>query len=226
MSLPFTRDQFLQVFRSYNDAIGLAPLILLALAVGAIALSYSTRTWRHRIIAGLLAVLWFWSGVVYHWGFFAAINPAARPFGALFVAQGVVLVVMGVFRGRWQFDARHSPTAGLGLLMIVYAIAIYPLLGWAAGHGYPNGPSFGAPCPITIMSLGMTLWIVGPMPVLALAIPVVWSVIGTSAAFGLGIYEDLGLAVSALIIVITIVRQRSLARRQVTTGFQPTTGRT
>ena len=101
MSLPFTREQFLEVFRSYNAAIGFAPLVLLALAVAVLFLSYSQRAWRHRVISALLALLWLWSGMVYHWGFFSDINPAAKLFGALFVAQAVLLIILGVIRGEW-----------------------------------------------------------------------------------------------------------------------------
>lgn len=210
MSLPFTREQFLEVFRSYNDAIGIAPALLLVLAVTIVALAHSKRAWRHRAITGLLAVLWLWSGVVYHWGFFEPINPAARLFGALFVAQAVLLIVRGVIRGQWEFDPRHATAARLGWLLIVYALVIYPLLGVSFGHGYPNGPTFGAPCPTTIFFLGTTLWIIGST-LLPVIIPVMWSVIGTSAALSLGIHEDYALALSAVLVLVTLVRRRMAA---------------
>ena len=208
MSLPFSRDQFIEVFRSYNNAIGVAPILLLAVAVAVVVLAYSTRTGRHRMIAGLLALLWLWSGVVYHWGFFAAINPLARLFGALFVAQAVLLVFTGVIQGRLQFDPRHTAASRIGWLLIVYALAVYPLLGRMFGHGYPGGPTFGAPCPTTIFFLGTTLWIVGSPP-LPVAIPVIWSLIGTSAAVSLGMREDIGLAVGSVIVLIVLMRQRA-----------------
>ena len=213
MSLPFTRDQFLEVFRSYNEAIGLAPLLLMAVAGTAVALAYSERFWRHRIIAALLAVLWLWSGLVYHFQFFSAINSGARLFGALFVVQAVVLVVFGTVQGRWQFEPRRAPTAVLGWVLIIYALAAYPLLGWLLGHGYPTGPSFGAPCPLTVFFLGIMLWSRGGVPIAAVTIPVLWSVVGTSAAVTLGIYEDFALAVSAVIVLATIVRGRVAAQR-------------
>ena len=209
--LPFTRDQFLGVFRAYNGAIGIARIILLGIAVVTVMLAYSDRAWRHRVIAALLAVLWLWSGVVYHWAFFSAINPAARLFGGLFIVQAAVLVVFGVVRGRWTFDPRRAPGAGLGWLLVVYALAVYPLLGWMFGHGYPNGPSFGAPCPVTIFFLGTTLWIAGGVPIGAVAIPALWALVGTGAAVGLGIYEDFALGASALLVAIMMVRTRRAA---------------
>lgn len=213
MSLPFTRDEFIAVFRSYNDAIGIAPLLLLALAVAVMALAYSRRPWRHRVIAGLLAMLWLWSGVVYHWGFFADINPAARLFGVIFVAQAALLVLFGVVRGQWTFDPQTQSTAAVGWLLIAYALVVYPTLGWLLGHGYPNGPSFGAPCPTTIFFLGTMLWVARGVPIVAVVIPVAWALVGSSAAITLGIQEDLALGLSAVVIVTAIVRQRVAARR-------------
>jgi hypothetical protein len=150
---------------------------------------------------------------VYEWGFVATINPAARLFGALFVAQAAVLFVFGVVQGRWQFDPRRAPAAGIGWVLIVYALAVYPLLGGAFGHGYPAGPSFGAPCPVTIFFLGTTLWIVGGVPVAAAIVPVLWSLVGTTPAAGLGIHEDFALGASAVIVLAMIVRKRMAARR-------------
>jgi Family of unknown function (DUF6064) len=40
------------------------------------------------------------------------------------------------------------------------------------------------------------------------AIPLTWSVIGTSAAFSLGIVEDVGLGIAGLIAIIALVRAR------------------
>jgi hypothetical protein len=211
MSLPFTRAQFLEVFRTYHDAIGPAPVLLLTMAVSIVALAYSARSWRHRAISGLLAGLWLWTGVVYHWGFFSAINPAARLFGAFFVVQATLLVVFGVIRTQWHFDPRQAPNARAGWLLIVYALVIYPLLGVAFGHGYPNGPSFGAPCPVTIFFLGTTLWMLGST-LLPVIIPVIWAVIGTSAAVSLGIPEDFGLGLSAVLVLLTLIRRSTMAK--------------
>ena len=219
VDLPFTTQQFLEVFRAYNDAIGVAPLLLALLAFVIVGLAHSTHSWRHRAIAVLLAALWGWSGIVYHWGFFATVNPAARVFGALFVVQAVVLIVMGTVLRQWEFDPGRSNPSIIGWLLVMFALFGYPMLGWVLGHGYPAGPSFGAPCPTTIFFLGMTAWISRGRLAVAAAIPIVWAAIGTSAAFSLGIYEDLALGVSALAVVATRAARRSPATERGTPSF-------
>jgi hypothetical protein len=210
MQPPFTVEQFLDAFRDYNDAVGPAPVLLMGLAIALIYLAFSRSSWRHRGITTGLAVLWVWSGAVYHWEFFSRINPAARLFGALFLLQAAVLLTCAA-RDRLRFAPRGSGTSLLGWAVMAYALVLYPLLGMAAGHGYPEGPFFGAPCPITIFSLGMLLWASETLPVAAITIPVIWALLATSAAVQLGIPEDFGLAVAALLVVGSLLRRR-LAR--------------
>lgn len=76
---------------------------------------------------------------------------------------------------------------------------IYPLLGWIAGHGWPRAPLLGvAPCPTTIFTLGILLLAAGRVPVHVLVIPVLWSLVGGSAAWLLGVTEALALPVAGL----------------------------
>lgn len=36
-----------------------------------------------------------------------------------------------------------------GSLLMLYAMMIYPALGYFLGHVYPKAPTFGVPCPTT-----------------------------------------------------------------------------
>jgi hypothetical protein len=208
MQLPFTLEEFLETFRSYNNGIGIAPLVLMVLAVGLIGLARSRYPWRHRAIAGGLALLWLWSGVVYHWAFFARINPAARFFAIVFVAQAVLLIVYGPIKDRLRFLPGRNGATTAGWALILYALVAYPLLGWAFGHGYPAGPSFGAPCPATIYFFGLMLWALPSLPFAVVLLPMFWAAVGTSAAMQLGIREDFGLAAAGVVVLFAMFRRR------------------
>ena len=211
MQLPFTLEQFLDVFRRYNASIGVAPLVLTFLGVTATALVSSRYPWRHRAIGTILVALTLWTGIVYHWRFFTQINPAAWFFGALFVAQAALLAVFGAMRGLLVFRTRRGGASILAYVLIAYALAVYPVLGWMLGHGYPVGPSFGAPCPTTIFFFGMTLLAIETVPVTVVLLPMAWAVIATSAAIQLGMLEDFGLGLSALIVAVELIRRRVTA---------------
>jgi hypothetical protein len=177
-----------------------------------------------RVIAGGLAALWLWSGVVYHWMFFATINPVAKVFAGLFVLQALIVVVMGVFRDGLRFRPSRTGAGLAGWLVITYALLVYPLLGYMQGHGYPGGPSFGAPCPTVIFYFGMMLWTDTGHRAPFTAIPFAWAIVGTSAALSLGISEDLGLPAAAIVVLVTAVQRRRAAGHASDSAYTQITG--
>ena len=212
-SLPFTTEQFFAVFARYNVAVWPAQLLLTALAIALIPVARSGQPDASRLVSLGLALLWAWMGIVYHLGFFRAINPAATLFGLLFILEAGLLLWFGVRRGRVTFARRHDRRGILGGGLLVYALLVYPLLSVLLGHRYPAAPTFGLPCPTTIYTLGLLLWTAGAVPTVIATIPLLWAVIGTSAALLLGVPEDFGLAVGAFLIAYCAWREwRTFAR--------------
>lgn len=211
LQLPFTSEAFLEVFARYNHAVWPMPVVLYALAGLVVFRSVRPSVASDRWIAGSLGFLWVWMGVVYHWLFFADINPAARLFGGVFVLQGLGFLVAGA-RGRLSFELRADAFGVTGAAFVLYALVAYPLLGALAGHAYPEGPIFGLPCPTTIFTFGVLLQAARPVPVALIIVPAVWSIIGTSAALQLGIPEDYGLAVAGVVgTVLLVMKNRRIA---------------
>lgn len=206
--LPFTVEQFLAVFADYNTAIWPAQLVFHALGAIALALAFRGGTRADRTIASILAVMWAFTGIGYHLIFFAAINKAAYGFGALFLVQAAALGYAGVYANRLNFGFRGDPPSWVGALFVLYAAILYPLIGIATGHHYPALPMFGVtPCPVTIFTLGMLLLTVNPPSRYLLPIPVLWSLVGGSAAILLQIPQDwLLLASGALTALLLLGR--------------------
>ena len=97
------------------------------------------------------------------------------------------------------------------LVLILFALIIYPVLGYFIGHVYPFSPTFGLPCPTTIFTFGLLLLNSKRCPVTILIIPLVWSIIGFMAAIQFGILEDTGLLVAGLITIsLLLYRNRML----------------
>jgi hypothetical protein len=204
MELPFTVDQFMAVFAAYNVAVWPAQILLYAVALLAVLLSFS-KVARDGWIATVLGFLWLWMGIAYHWLHFASINKAAYAFGALFVLQGLLFLFAGQ-RGQLLFKRPNGLRGVLGIALLLYALIIYPMLGAAMGHVYPNAPSFGLPCPTTIFTLGLLFCTTGKVPWWILAIPLLWSLIGFMAAIKLGIREDIGLLVAGAMAAVFLLR--------------------
>jgi hypothetical protein len=191
--LPFSADQFFAVFADYNRATWPAPVV--AYLAGAAALAAALRgggEWVGRGVAVALGAMWVWTGLAYHWAFFATVNPAAKAFALAFLAQGAGLLWVGGRRGGLRFGPpRSRGEVVTGLALVGYAAVLYPLLGRLAGHGWPAAPAFGVtPCPLTIFTFGVLLLTRGRVSPALLAIPALWSLIGGSAAFLLGVPQD------------------------------------
>lgn len=168
------------------------------LGVCAIVLIFYRNKVSNRLISGMLAFLWLWTGIVYHLGFFSSINKAAYAFGAAFIIQGIIFLVAGVVRSGLSFRVRSDAYGILGFIFLVYALVIYPILGSYLGHRYPSSPTFGLPCPTVIFTFGILLFTENKVSFLILLIPLLWSILGFSASFTFGINEDLGLLAAGL----------------------------
>lgn len=206
--MPFTTREFFDLFATYNRAVWPAQLLLAGLAVGAVVLVVLRARSGPRVASGVLAALWLWMGTVYHLAFFTTINPAAWGFGAAFLAQALVFLWVGVRHDRLRYRAATTVDGVAGAALIAYALVVYPAIGYLSGHRYPAAPTFGVPCPTTIFTLGMLVWVSGPVPWSAVWIPVGWAAIGAVAAVGLGVAQDYGLPAAALIAVILLARRR------------------
>jgi len=211
MQLPFTQSEFFDVFVRYNTAVWPLQVAFNAAALLAVIGILARRPSAPRWTLGVLALLWLWIGIVYHGIFFRPINPAAVGFAGLFVVQAMLLAWAA--RAPGEIAISLSWRGVVGSALVVYGLVIYPLVGRLAGHHYPAAPTFGLPCPTTLFTVGVLLW-VRPLRPGLLVIPVLWSLIALTAALRLGVYEDSGLGVAAVAGVVAIIVALSRRRKE------------
>lgn len=206
--MPFTAGEFFEVFRRYNEAVWPLQFLLVAAGLVVVVLAIRAHPNAGRIAMLVMALLWVWMGVVYHFAFFRHINPAASLFGVASVVQAALFVWLGIRAKHITIRVRHDGVGATGALLILYALVLYPVVGLLAGHRYPAAPTFGLPCPTTIFTLGLLLWAEPPLPRWVVIIPALWSGIATVAAVQLGVPEDFGLTIAAMIAVPIILFSR------------------
>jgi hypothetical protein len=197
MDLPFTVEQFLQVFKNYNQSIFPLQIFFYILAVTIIFCSIKRIAGADKIVNSILTFLWLRMGIVYHLLFFTTINNAAYLFGSFFIVQGMLLFYYGVIKGKLTYRFKQDTVGITGVILVTFALLVYPLLGYLFGHVYPEAPTFGVPCPTTIFTFGVLLWSDRKIPKLLLVIPFLWSLLGLSAATILGVREDMALLVAS-----------------------------
>jgi len=205
--LPFNQSQFFAVFVDYNTAVW--PAQLIAGLVGLLTVGALVRPTigSGRVVGVALAAMWIWTGIIYHGLYFSAINKAAFAFGAAFVLQGVGFAYAG-FTGMLEPGLRQKRSVWVGWILVVYSIVLYPLIGIATGHRHLELPMFGiTPCPVTIFTFGVLL-LMRSVSRWLLVVPFVWSLIGGSAAFLLGVPQDWLLLASGIVAVPSLLRRR------------------
>ncbi len=212
--MPFTAQQFFEIFEKYNQFIFPAQFLLVWAAAAAVLLTISRKPLSGEIISGVLAFLWLWAGIAYHLLFFTEINSGAYIFGAMFAAQGVFFFYEGVLNKRLNFRIKPDLESLCGAGFIAYALVVYPVIGYLLGRVFPAAPTFGAPCPTTILTFGLLLWADRRLPLYLLVIPLLWAIVGSTATWHFGIAEDFGLSAAAAIVAVFIFRRQFEPRKE------------
>lgn len=205
MDLPFSLTDFLNVFKDYNQSVFPLQIVFYFIAFFCVYLLFTKNKNTTKVISIALSFFWLWMGIVYHIIFFSAINKAAYIFGGFFIIQGIMFAGCGLIRKKLSFEYTKSALNNVGIIFLLYALIIYPVLGTFLGHAYPYSPTFGLPCPTTIFTFGILLFTNKKMPPHLLIVPLLWSIIGFTAALTLTIYEDIGLLIAGLTAFILLM---------------------
>lgn len=207
MNLPFTTEEFLDVFKIYNLTVWPTQILLVILALLMIFVLLKKNKLSDKIISIGLTLFWLWMGIVYHYLFFTKINGAAYVFGSLLIIQAVVFFYYGLIKRNLEFNFRNNFIGVISIIFFLYALIFYPLLGYQFGHLYPRTPTFGLPCPTTIFTFGMIILLENRKNIIFI-IPIVWSLVGFTAAIKLGIYQDIGLLIAGVLSAIILFTKK------------------
>jgi hypothetical protein len=186
-------------------------IIFYLLATAVVYLIFRKIKNSGKIVSIFLSLLWIWVGTVYHIIYFSTINKAAYLFGSLFILEGIIFFIYGFVNNKLVLIYSKDIFSITGILFILYALLIYPVLGYFFGREYRYSITLGLPCPTTIFTFGILLLIKKKISLAVLSIPLIWSLIGLSAVLNFSVYEDFGLLISGLIgITLLIKRNRKI----------------
>jgi hypothetical protein len=212
-------ETLLELFSRYNQDLWPAHVVAYLLAIPLVwALAEPAASLRSplrsRLPALVMGILLTWLGVAFQALYATDVSrPLGIAYAALFIVGGLATIAAGV-RGHLLVDTSPPPFSRLvGLTAVGYAVLVYPVLGHAFGHGWPESPLFGmAPCP-TVIALFGVLVLSHPRARHLWVLPIAWTLLATLPAVERGVWEDVGMVVfGALALVATRLESRTRPR--------------
>ncbi len=207
-----SQELFYQRMYEYNTAM--FPVMILTNILGMLIILFHAKCWKFsdKVTGITLSFLWLWNGLVELIIFFGTVSTQYYVWGAFWILQGFLFFRQGVYKSNFDFKIRKDVYSYLGLLVISYALFIYPVLGFISKHGYPHGPIFGiAPCPVCIFTFGILMLNRNKLPIYNIIFPLLWSLTGLYAVIKLNVYQDLGLVIAGIIgTLLIIARNRAV----------------
>lgn len=202
MKVPISTEQFLSVFKSYNHSVFPMQLIILILGFLTVFAILQKKRNLDKLIGIILAFIWLWAGVVYHLKFFSGINKAPFAFGALFIIQGIIFLSQTFFAKDYKFSYLKDMRGIIGLFLVFFGFILYPIISWITKGTTDLIISAGLPCPTVIATFGFLALTFTRVKWYVYIIPVLWSLVGISAALNFGIYQDFTMLLAAIVVII------------------------
>lgn len=204
----FTLEEFLFMMANYNMAIWPLQLVVYFLTIIILVVLFKGIKQSNKILSAYLGVLWIWVGLVFNYFYFSKISPGAFLFAILFIIQGFLFLYNGAIKGRFAFVLNTKLKGIIGLLIVTYSLIGYPIIEYSLDRGYPELLPFGlTPCPLTVFTLGMLLFMKNEISLIIVIIPLIYS-LGSIIPVSVGVYEDIGLLISCILLLMFFMHQK------------------
>jgi hypothetical protein len=201
--LLFSPRTYYRLIERHNEAVWPGQIVAIGLGLAIAGLLRRPAPWQGRVVSAILAALWSWVAWAFLWRRFATINWAVTYLVWPFAIEVLLLVWVGVIRGRLGF--RWAPNAReiLGVALVTFSVTLYPMLASLLHRGWRQAEVFGvAPDPTVIATIGLLLLAEGPPHWGLLAVPVLWCLISGATLSAMGSPEAAFVLSAALLAVV------------------------
>lgn len=174
--LMFSPQVYERLFELQNRAWWPAPVLALLLGAALLVLMRLRWSGAARVVMLLLALAWLSVAWTFFAQRYAQIHLAGNAFAIAFALQGLLLLAHAVLPSRMRPVFEHDAFANLGAVLLIAALAFWPLLAPGTGRTWWQAEVLGlAPDPTALATLGVLLACrLGPWHWLLLPLPVLW----------------------------------------------------
>ncbi len=198
--LLFSPRTYHRLFELYNVALWPLQIAALAIGVAIVALLVGPLRHRERVVAGLLALCWAWTGWAFLYERYAQINWVAPWFALAFALEALLLAGLGVLGGRIALERPAATRTRIAAALAGLTVVGYPLLAPLSGRAWTTGEIFGlAPDPTAIATASALALVRGRVRWLLLLLPLLWCAIAAATLWAMKAPEAVVVAAAALL---------------------------
>ena len=184
-----TTEIFWNQMGTYNEATLTIQIVMM---VAAVVLTYfifaKANTLANTLIKVFIALAFAWNGIVFFLIFTSGIISMVA--GALFIIIAILFIIDS-FRKKTEF---RLPAKGWQRYLTFFWIALvflYPVIGIALGHYYPETCLPVAPCPLTVFAIALMAAAIPYVERITYIFLLPWAILGLPKCLGaLDCYED------------------------------------
>jgi hypothetical protein len=168
-----------------------------------------------RWMKGFLAFTFLWNGVVLFLFFLK--NPLSMFTGTPLFIIVAVLFVADIFTQKTHFHFPEARWRQVLTILWILLVLLYPVIGWALGHTFPQVlfPMF--PCPLTVFALALVAAAAPQVDKKVFIFLLPWALMGLPKCFGaLDCYEDCILFAAGVYGLIELIRNWRGSRQKST----------
>jgi hypothetical protein len=156
--LMFSPAVYWRLVERYNREAWPMHLLMLGAGLLLLWLAATRQAAAGRVVAGVLAPLWLWTGWAFHHQAYSQINWAAEYAAIAFAIQAALLVGLAVARPPGAEPSTRPRFRRIGLALAAAGVLAYPWGGLLAGRPWSQAEVFGLmPEPTALATLGLLL---------------------------------------------------------------------
>ena len=208
-----TTETFWNQMSAYNEATLVVQIIMI---IAAAALTYlvfaKTSARANTLMKIFLSFAFAWNGIVFFLIF--AWSIASAFFSVLFIIVAV-LFAMDIFKKKTEFRLPATKWQRYLTVFLILLVFLYPVIGMALGHSYPQACMPMAPCPLTVFAIALVAAAIPQVDRKVYAFLLPWAIMGLPKCLGaLDCYEDCILFAAGVYGLVLLVKNWKIIGRR------------
>jgi hypothetical protein len=210
-----TTETFWNQMGAYNEAtLPVQIVMMIAAAVLTYCLFAKASARANTLMKILLSFAFAWNAIVFFLIFAWSIISAVA--STLFIIIAI-LFALDIFKKKIEF---RLPAAGWQrylTILLILLVFLYPVIGMALGHSYPETCMPMAPCPLTVFAITLVAAAIPKVDKKVYVLLLPWAILSLPKCLGaLDCYEDCILfAVGIYGLVLLVKNWKTIGGRQI-----------